>query len=67
MPTEPKYELGTSPTTADAIQAQTLLDQRHDLIGERDYQGSAAAAQQAIKLVPNQPALYIALVLQRRI
>ena len=61
MPTEPIHQLGTSATTADAIQAQLLLDQCHDLIGEQNYQGAAAAAQQAIDLVPNQPDPYIAM------
>ena len=62
MPTEPDNERRTSATTAAAIQAQLLLDQCHDLISERDYQGAAAADQQAIKLVPDQPDPYIALV-----
>ncbi len=61
MATEPKRELGTPATKTDATQAQLLLDRCHDLIGERDYQGAAAAAQQAIDLVPNQPGPYIAL------
>ena len=61
MPTEPAQERRTPATAADAIQAQILLDRCHDLIGEQDYQGAAAAAQQAIDLVPNQPAPYIAL------
>ena len=43
------------------IQAQILLDRCHDLIGEQDYQGADGAAQQAIDLVPKQPAPYIAL------
>ena len=62
MPTEPDNERRTSATTAAAIQAQLLLHQCHDLISERDYQGAAAADQQAIKLVPDQPDPYIALV-----
>ena len=61
MPTEPIQDRGTLGTAADAIQAQILLDQCHDLIGGGDYQGAADAAQQAIKLVPNQPDPYVAL------
>ena len=61
MPTEPTRQLGTSPTAADAIQAQLLLHRCHNLIGDRDYPGAAAAAQQAIDLVPNQPDPYVAL------
>ena len=61
MPNEPKHELGRSVSTADTSQAQLLLDQCHDLIGERDYSGAAAAAQRAMNLVPNLPDPYIAL------
>ena len=61
MPTEPTSQLGTSPTAADAIQAQLLLDRCHDLISERDHQGAAAAAQEAIDLVPTLPDPYLAL------
>lgn len=61
MSTEPTQQLGASDTTDDAVQAQLLLDQCHDLIGERDYQGAVAAAQQAIDLAPNLPDPYIAL------
>ena len=61
MPTEPKHERETSVSTADAVQAQRLLDWCHDLIGERDYKSAAAAAQQAIDLVPNLPDPYLAL------
>ena len=61
MPTEPRHERGTSVTAADAIKAQLLLDQCHDLIGERDYEEAATAAQEAIRLVPNLPDPYVAL------
>ena len=61
MPTEPTQERGTPPTAAAATQAQTLLDQCHKLIGGPNHQGAASAAQQAIALVPDQPAPYIAL------
>ena len=61
MSTEPTHQLGTSITAADAGQAQLLLDRCHDLISERDYQGAAAAAQQAIDLVPDLPDPYIAM------
>ena len=61
MPTEPTNQFGTAVTAGYAIQAQLLLDRCHDLIGERDYHGSAAAARQAINLVPNLPDPYIAL------
>lgn len=60
MPTGPTHQLGTAVTAAEAVQAQLLLDRCHDLIGERNYQG-AAAAQKAIELVPNLPDPYIAL------
>ena len=43
MPTEPAQERRTPATAADVIQAQILLDRCHDLIGERDYSGAAAA------------------------
>lgn len=61
MPIEPIHELETSATAADSIQAQLLLDRCHDLIGENDYRSAAAAAQQSIDLVPNQPDPYIAM------
>ena len=61
MAAEPRHELGTSVTAADAIQAQLLLDRCHNLIGERDHQGAAAAAREAIDRVPNLPDPYIAL------
>ena len=61
MPTQPRRELGTSPTTADAIQAQLLLDRCHDLIGAQDYRGAATAAQRAIDLVPKLPDPYVAM------
>lgn len=59
MSTEPTHERGTSPTAADTIQAQLLLDRCNDLIGDQDYPRAAAAAQQAIDLVPNQPDPYV--------
>ncbi len=61
MSTEPTQQLGASDTTADAVQAQLLLDQCHGHISERDYQGAVAAAQQAINLIPDLPDPYIAL------
>ena len=60
MTTEPKQPTEPS-ATADAIQAQLLLDCCHNLIRQRDYRGAAAAAQEAIDLVPNLPDPYIAL------
>ena len=61
MSTEPTHQLRNAVTAADAVQTQLLLDQCYDLIGERDYSGAAAAAQQAIDLIPNLPDPYIAL------
>ena len=61
MATEPTQNRGTPTTAADAIQAQILLDQCHNLIGERDYRGATASAQKATELVGHQPGPYIAL------
>ena len=61
MSTEPTHQLGTAATPADATEARLLLDQCYDLIGERNYQDAAAAAQQDIDLMPNQPDPYVAM------